>query len=283
MDMYSKHDALKKYIADLGSVTIAFSGGVDSTFLLKTAHSVLGDKVIAVTARSCSFPERELNIAIAFCKKEKIRHEVVDSEELDIEGFAQNPVNRCYLCKKELFEKIEEIAHKNGITHVAEGSNMDDVGDYRPGLIAIQEMKIKSPLRESGLTKDEIRALSKEMGLPTWDKQSFACLTSRFPYGETITPDKLSMVDKAEQLLLDMGLRQIRVRHHGDLARIEVDDDGFGILTQPANREKVHATLKNYGFLYVALDLIGYRTGSMNDTLSSDTKSTVAAALSEIK
>jgi uncharacterized protein len=265
-----KQEKLKEYLKEIGSVAIAFSSGVDSTFLLKTAHTVLKERVIAVTARSCSFPKRELNAAIDFCEKENIRHIICDSEELDIDGFSDNPPNRCYLCKSELFTKIKAVAAEHGINYVAEGSNMDDNSDYRPGHIAIAEQGIKSPLRYAKLTKDEIRTLSKSMNLPTWNKQSFACLTSRFPYGQTITEEKLGMVDKAEQLLLDMGLRQVRVRHHGDLARIETDEEGFQSLYEKRTREMVHDKFKEYGFTFVAIDLVGYRTGSMNATLPEE-------------
>jgi uncharacterized protein len=227
----------------------------------------LGDKAIAVTARSCSFPKRELEEAKAFCEKEGIKHFICNSEELEIEGFSQNPPNRCYLCKRELFEKIIDIAKENNIAYVAEGSNMDDNGDYRPGLIAVAELEVKSPLRAANLSKSEIRILSKELGLPTWDKQSFACLSSRFVYGESITEEKLNMVDKAEQLLLDMGFHQIRVRIHDKLARIEVLPEEFEKLIEKEIREEIVTKFKSYGFTYVSMDLAGYRMGSMNETL----------------
>ena len=265
--LQSKKQHLEEYLRGLGSVAVAFSSGVDSTFLLKVAHDVLGDKAIAVTARSCSFPARELGEAVEFCKAENIEHIIVDSEELEIEGFSKNPKNRCYLCKKELFTKMLAVAKERGMEYIAEGSNMDDNGDYRPGLTAVAELGIKSPLREAGLTKAEIRELSKEMGLPTWDKQSFACLASRFVYGETITEEKLSMVEKAEQRLLDLGFRQIRVRIHGNIARIEIDPSEFERIISSEISRPLTEYLHGLGFLYVTLDLDGYQMGSMNKTL----------------
>lgn len=267
MDINEKFEKLKNYLSSLESVVVAFSSGVDSTFLLKTAHDVLGDKVIAVTAESCSFPKRELNEAKLFCQKEGIKHIVVESEELEIDGFCKNPVNRCYLCKKELFEKITEIAKENNIKNIVEGSNIDDNWDYRPGLQAVSELNIKSPLRYAELNKNEIRELSKKLELNTWDKQSFACLSSRFVYGEEITKEKLSMVDKAEQLLLDLGFHQLRVRIHGTIARIEVLPDEFPKLIEEKNRLKIVTEFEKYGFTYISMDLKGYRTGSMNETL----------------
>lgn len=263
-----KYDALVRRLAGLGSAVVAFSGGVDSTFLLHAAHRALGDGVLAATASSATFPERELREAEAFCAENGIRQIVFPSEELSVEGFAHNPKNRCYLCKRELFGKILAIQREQGVAAVLEGSNRDDDGDYRPGLQAVAELGILSPLREGGFTKLDIRALSKHFGLPTWDKQSFACLSSRFPYGDTISVEKLSMVDRAEQLLLDMGFTQLRVRIHGNLARIELPPEQFPRFMAEETRQAVARAFKRIGFSYVTLDVQGYRTGSMNEVLA---------------
>ena len=262
-----KMEFLKQALKNLGSAAIAFSSGVDSTFLLKMAHEVLGEHAVAITAKSDSFPKRELEEAEAFCKKEGIRQVVFESEELEIEGFGANPPNRCYLCKKAFLQKIKEIAKENGISFVAEGSNVDDEGDYRPGMQAVAELGIQSPLRAAGLTKREIRLLSKKMGLDTWDKPSFACLSSRFPYGEVITKERLAMVQQGEQLLQELGFSQFRVRIHGRMARIEVLPEDFPKLLQEETRNQITEKFREYGFAYAAMDLKGYRTGSMNEVL----------------
>ena len=263
----SKYRNLLSTLKCYPSLAVAFSGGVDSTFLLQCAHDVLGDRVTAFTAKSCSFPERELNEARQFCASKRIRHVILESEELDIPGFRDNPKNRCYLCKHELFEKIIAACRPEGITHVAEGSNSDDDGDYRPGLTAVAELGVLSPLRQAGLCKEEIRLISRRLGLPTWNKQSFACLSSRFVYGERITPERLGMIDRAEQLLLDLGFHQVRVRIHDQIARIEVLPDEIAKVAAPEMRGTISDAFRKLGFSFVTLDLNGYQTGSMNRTL----------------
>ena len=261
---------LRASLREMGSAAVAFSSGVDSTFLLRVAHEELGDRVAAVTVRSHTFPKRELEEAVAFCRAEGVRHEIIDSDELAVPGFAENPPDRCYHCKKAIFGKIIELAQANGLAAVLEGSNVDDDGDYRPGRRAIRELGVRSPLHDAGLAKGEIRELSKKMGLPTADKPSFACLASRFPYGERITAVGLERVEKAEQWLMaaGLGLTQLRVRLHGDMARIEVPPEAIPHIA--AHAAEIAAALKSFGFAYVALDLQGYRTGSMNEVLTKE-------------
>lgn len=272
MLLQEKYDLLKNNIKKRGNAAIAFSGGVDSTFLVKVTHEVLKENMMAITATSSTYPERELKEAIQYAKDMGVKHLIISSEELDIEGFASNPTNRCYYCKKELFSKIKEIAINHQIAYIFDGSNVDDEGDYRPGMQAARELEVISPLKEAGLTKEDIRTLSKELGLPTWNKPAFACLSSRFPYGNQITAPKLKMVEEAEQFLLDMGFRQVRVRHHGEIARIEVSPKERERFFDLEVMDRIGEKLKKIGFTYITLDILGYRTGSMNEVLSEQEK-----------
>ncbi len=269
-ELEKKYEDLKEYLKSLGGVAVAVSGGVDSSFLLKAAKEALGDRVIAVTATSEFHPKRELNEAKDLCEHLGVRQIFCSSGAMEMPEFLKNPPDKCYLCKKELFEKICAIAERNGFSYVAEGSNMDDTGDYRPGMRAIRELCVLSPLQRAGLYKHEIRQLSKKLGLSSWDKPSFACLATRFVYGEPITSEKISMVGAAEQLLLDLGFSQVRVRMHGQMARIEVTLEEMDRLLDDKVRQQIYTKLKALGFSYVTLDLGGYRMGSMNDGLEME-------------
>ena len=263
-----KLNKLRVIISGLGSLAVGFSGGVDSSFLLAVAHEILRDRVIAVTGVDASVPEREVNEAKAFCIDRGIRHILCTVDPLREEGYRNNSPDRCYFCKHGIFTEVKKIADEYGIEYMAEGSNMDDIGDYRPGLKAAAELSVKSPLREAGLYKKDIRLISKAMGLSTWSKPAYACLASRFVYGEEITEEKLHMIDRAEQFLIERGFFEERVRMHGNIARIEVPSADIPRLASDEVREAVYDEFKKLGFLFVTLDLKGYRTGSMNATLT---------------
>ena len=263
-----KLNKLREIISELGSLAVGFSGGVDSSFLLAVAREILGDRVIAVTGVDASVPEREVNEAKAFCIDRGIRHILCTVDPLREEGYRNNSPDRCYFCKHGIFTEVKKIADEYGIEYMAEGSNMDDIGDYRPGLMAAAELSVKSPLREARLYKKDIRLISKAMGLPTWSKPAYACLASRFVYGEEITEEKLHMIDRAEQFLIERGFFEERVRMHGNIARIEVPSADIPRLASDEVREAVYDEFKKLGFLFVTLDLKGYRTGSMNATLT---------------
>ncbi len=268
-DLNDKLNKLKDYIKSLGSLAVGFSGGVDSTFLLVVAHEVLGDRALAVTGADASIPRRELKEAEEFCRTRGIKHALADVDPLKIPEFRHNSPDRCYHCKRSIFTEIKRIAESHGIEYVAEGSNMDDLGDYRPGLKAVSELGVTSPLRTAGLYKKDIRLLSKAMGLPTWNKPAYACLASRFVYGEEITEEKLHMIDEAEQFLIELGFFEERVRLHGNMARIEVPAADIERLASAPVREAVYKRFKELGFMYVSLDLGGYRMGNMNLVMTS--------------
>ena len=268
LELKTKAQRLKEIFQSMGKVLVAFSGGVDSTLLLKVAQDTLGDgNVLAVTASSPLYPERELAGVKKLIRTLGARHRVIESNELEISGFSKNPPNRCYYCKRKLFGELLEVAKEEGLSFIVEGSTLDDDKDHRPGRIAVQELGIRSPLKEASFTKAEVRELSKGLRLPTWDKPSFACLASRFPYGEEIDEEGLRRVDEAEEFLFGLGFKQVRVRHYGNLARIEILKEEMSRLIDGLLREKVTGRLKEIGYRYVTLDLQGFRSGSMNEVL----------------
>ncbi|MBE0569092.1 MAG: ATP-dependent sacrificial sulfur transferase LarE [Deltaproteobacteria bacterium] len=270
-----RYEELLSLLRGMGSAVVAFSGGVDSTFLLHAAREALGDRLLAVTATSPTYPLSEREEAVSIAKGWGVRHRLVESDELAIPGFAENPPDRCYHCKKELFGILTSIAREEGYAAVCDGSNTDDSRDFRPGRRAARELSVRSPLLEAGLSKDAIRRLSRRLGLPTADRASFACLASRFPYGTKIDRETLARVESCEEALRRSGFRQFRVRVHGTVARIELDRDEIPRIFDPATADALHDHFRKNGFLYVSVDLKGYRTGSMNEGLTESARGLV--------
>jgi uncharacterized protein len=267
-NLQEKLERLRAIFRPMKSLMVAFSGGVDSTFVLKVAHDAIGQRVLALTTTSPTMPDDDRRTAIEMADRIGARHLVIGSNELEIPGYAQNPLNRCYLCKHNLFTVCEAKAREFAIAEIADGLNLDDLRDYRPGIKAATEMRVRHPLVEAELSKADIRELSRRLGLPTWDRPASPCLSSRFPYGTEITLDGLSKVERGEQLLHSIGFKVARVRYHGEIARLEVEAEEITRLLEPQTRELVDRELKKIGFRFVTVDLKGFRSGSLNEGLT---------------
>jgi pyridinium-3,5-biscarboxylic acid mononucleotide sulfurtransferase len=261
----AKLDRMRALFAPMRSVIVAFSGGVDSTFVLKVAYDTIGDRVLALTTTSPTMPDEDRQSALAMAQLIGARHLIVESNELEIPGYSANPINRCYLCKHNLFTVCEAKAAEFDIDEIVDGLNLDDLHDYRPGMQAASEKRVRHPLVEAELSKAEIRELSHAMGLPTWDRPASPCLSSRFPYGTTITPEGLAKVAAGERLLHSIGFKVARVRFHGDVARLELERSEIARIFEPQLRDTVDREFKKIGFRFVAIDLKGFRSGSLNE------------------
>ena len=266
----AKLDRMRAIFAPMRSLIVAFSGGVDSTLVLKVAHDTLGDRMLALTTTSPTMPDEDRDSALAMARLLGARHLVVESNELEIPGYAANPLNRCYLCKHNLFTVCEAKAAEFGIDEIVDGLNLDDLHDYRPGMQAASEKRVRHPLVEAEMSKAEVREVSRSMGLPTWDRPASPCLSSRFPYGTVITPEALAKVAAGEKLLHSMGFAIARVRYHGEVARLELEQSRIAQIFEPALRDTVEREFKKIGFRFVAIDLKGFRSGSLNEGLTAD-------------